>query len=176
MTVAGQVPYDLPPDFHHMVMPSAVNAGMYYALKGALSPIEWYRRSLNGSIDWGNSFRIDAFGKKFQLAPTPSSPQDLIFMYVTNQIAVDGSGVPVTQYTQDTDISLVDEDLIELGLSWRWRQKKGLDYTAEMAEFSGTLKARFAQYLASGVVQVGGRSQWGRPPLTQPNTGPYYPD
>jgi hypothetical protein len=165
VTVANQSEYDLPADFHHMVVPSAVNASQYYQLKGSLTPIQWYRKALNGSIDWGDGFRIDAVGNKFVVAPTPAGVSDLVFMYITNMIAKDATGTPLNQYYADTDVSLVDEDLIQLALTWRWRQKKGLDYTAEMAEFAGTMKQRIAQYLGTGELPVGGRA--GDAPLTQ---------
>jgi hypothetical protein len=77
-------------------------------------------------------------------------------MYITKNIAKDSSGTPIPRFTQDSDEPLVEEDIIELGLTWRWRQKKGLDYTAEMAEFNGTINTRFAQQMATGELNVGG--------------------
>jgi len=164
-TVADQSEYDLPTDFHHMVVPSAVNANQYYQMKGSLTPIQWYRKSLDGSVDWGDGFRIDAVGNKFVVAPTPSGVSDLVFMYITKNIAKSSSDAPLDAYYADGDVSLVDEDLIQLALTWRWRQKKGLDYTAEMAEFSGTMKQRIAQYMGTGELPIG--RQYGHDPLTQ---------
>jgi hypothetical protein len=151
-----------------------MNKNQYYEMKGSLTPLQWYRKVINNSIDWSDSFRIDGFGKQFNIAPTPSSPIDLVFMYITNQIVVTGSGVPSTVYSQDTDEALVDEDLIEMDLTWRWREKKGMDYTAEMAELGGAIRTRYAQYLGYGELPVGARG--GYSPLTQPMTGSYYPD
>jgi hypothetical protein len=174
-TVADQIEYPLPLDFHHLIAPSAMNESQYYALRGSLTPIQWYRKVINGSVDWGDSFRIDRFGKTFQVAPTPSGGSDLIFMYITINIATDVNGHPITRYTQDTDVAVIDEDLVELDLQWRWRQKKGLDYTAEMAELGSILKSRYAQYLGFGELPIG--IQYPRyTPITQPNTGGYYPD
>jgi hypothetical protein len=173
-TVVGQTEYDLPLDFHHLVTPSAVNSQQYYALKGSLSPIQWYRYSLNGGLNWAQGFRIDPFGNKFIIAPTPSSPESLVFMYITTLIAKDAQNTPVTQYSQDTDVALVDEDLVEMNLSWRWRQKKGLDFTAEMAEYSGTLSQRFAQFLGTGEFNIGARPLSDYYPLTQPSTPPVF--
>jgi hypothetical protein len=165
-TVADQVSYPLPADFHHLVTPSAVDAGQYYQLKGSLTPIQWFRMSLKGAVEWASGFRIDPYTKTFNVAPTPSDGRDLVFMYVTTDIAMNNTGSPVSRYTQDSDISLVEEELVELGLSWRWRQKKGLDYTAEMAEYNGTLAARFAQQLGLGDLSVGGYRYSAEWPLT----------
>lgn len=165
VTVANESQYVLPADFHHMVVPSAVNADQYFQLKGALTPIQWYRKALNGSIDWGDGFRIDAMNDQMVIAPTPSGVQNLIYMYIPKNIAKSSTGTPLDAYYQDTDVSLIDEDLVQLGLSWRWRQKKGLDFTAEMAEYQGTIKQRFAQYMGTGELPIGGR--WGDAPLSQ---------
>jgi hypothetical protein len=154
--VIGQEGYTLPEDFHHLVAPSAVNAAQYYQLKGSLSPIQWYRMALKGSINWATGFRIDPYGNKFNVAPLPTGTDELVFMYVTKNIAKDSSGTPIPRFTQDSDEPLVDEDLVELGLTWRWRQKKGLDFTAEMAEYNGTLNTRFAQFYGAGEMSIGG--------------------
>jgi hypothetical protein len=177
-TVTGQRDYPLPVDFHHLVAPSAFNATRYAEMKGSLTPIQWYRKWCNGYLGWGgafwlDSFRIDVAGKQLSIAPMPSTPCEVVFMYVTSNIVTDINGIPTDRYSQDTDTSVIDEDLVELDLQWRWRQKKGLDYTAELAELSGSLTTRFAQYLGYGELDIGGRSYF--TPLTQPSTFPWYP-
>jgi hypothetical protein len=177
-TAVGQDAYPIPPDFHHLVAPSGFNATRYAEMKGSLTPIQWYRKIANGYLGWGgafwlDSFRIDAVGKQFLIAPLPSTPCEIWCMYVTSNIATDINGVPINQYSQDTDTSVIDEDLVELDLQWRWRQKKGLDYTAELSELGSDVKTRFAQYLGYGELDIGGRAYY--TPLTQPNTFPWYP-
>ena len=171
-TVDGQSEYPLPIDFHHLVAPSAVDATSYYELKGAQTPIQWYRNLLNGNGQWYTGFRIDPFLKMFRITPTPTSIRTLMFMYVTKYIAMDSDGVPITQYTQDGDESVVDEGLVELDLTWRWRQKKGLDFTAEMAEYNGNVTQAYAQELAYGEVPIGGRGYGSI--LTQPTVPPVF--
>lgn len=167
-TSPGVTAYPLPPDFHHLVSPSAVDATTYYQIKGAMTPIQWYRYSFNGGMTWITGFRIDAVHNQLLLTPAPGGTDKLAYMYITNLIAKDANGVPITGYAQDTDTAMVDEELVELGLSWRWRQKKGLDYTAEMAEYNGTLNQRFAQFVATGELPIGGRPSDSMWPLTQP--------
>jgi len=172
-TIANQREYDLPADFHHMVAPSAFNANQYYQIKGSLTPIQWWRRSITGAPDFGDSYRVDAFNGKINIAPTPSAPERLVFMYITKNIAKNATGDPIDRYSQDTDTSVIDEEMVRLGLSWRWRQKKGLDFTAEMAEFSNAMKHRFAQYSNFGEINVGGRvgAVW---PLTDGNVPDHF--
>jgi hypothetical protein len=171
-TVPNQAAYPLPADFHHWVVGSAWNKSKYYQLKGTMMPTEWYRVMYGGYgayagywTPWFTSFRIDRLGMNFVVAPTPTAPEDLVFMYVTNNIAMDATGNPKSAYVIDSDIAVIDEEVVELGLSWRWRSKKGLDFTAELAEFNAALKTRFAQYLGPGDIAVG-RQVVDYPPLT----------
>jgi hypothetical protein len=173
-TVAGQDLYDLPPDFHHLVVPSAVNATQYYQLKGALTSIQWFRLALNGGmnggfngyVNWASGFRIVPFKKQFQIAPMPSGAYDMVFVYITSDIAATSDGTPTSRYTQDDDVSLIDETMVEAGLQWRWRQKKGLDYTAEIAEAKSAIDTGFAQEYGLGEIPIGGFRPYDVWPLT----------
>lgn len=173
ITVGGQIEYPLPADFHHLVQPSAVNADQYYQVKGSLTPIEWFKYILNGGVNWPEGYKVDPYTKTFHVGPVPSAGSRLIFVYVTSMIARDSANIPILRYAQDTDESLVDEDLVEMGLTWRWRQKKGLDFSAEMAEYNGTLSQRFAQFLSAGELQIGARPMYNYP-LTQPTVPPIF--
>jgi hypothetical protein len=172
-TVPQQGDYDLPPDFHHLVAPSAWSADQYYQIKGSLTPVQWYRYFLNGGINFPEGFRIDPFGKKFKIAPVPGTAHNMVFMYVTKLIAKDGAGVPIEQYYQDTDEALIEEELVDMGLTWRWREKKGMDYSAELAEYNGTLNTRYAQQMGLGEVPIGGKYLYDAP-LTQPTVPPVF--
>lgn len=168
-TVEGQVEYPLPEDYHHLVAPSAWNSSQYYQMKGSLTPSQWYRMILRGAPpNFLAGFRLDARTKTFNITPAPTGGMDIVFMYVTKNLAVDASGNPVERYSQDSDIAVIDEEMVELNLTWRWRQKKGLDFTAEMAEYNGALKRRWAQIVGYGELDVGGRPPLEDWPLTQP--------
>jgi hypothetical protein len=163
-TVEGQQGYPLPPDFHHLVAPSAMDASQYYEMRGSLTAIQWYRRVVNNAAYWGTGFRLDAFNGQFEVSPIPATPDNLIFMYVTNQIAASSTGTPQTAFIADTDVPLIDEDLVENDFTWRWREKKGLDYSAEMAEAASLVNLRLAQYLGTGEIPVSqAYSRYGMP-------------
>jgi len=87
----------------------------------------------------------------------------MVFMYITKNIAKTSTGTPIPQYFNDTDVSLVDESLVDMGLTWRWRQKKGMDFSAELAEYQGTLNLRYAQQLGLGELPIGAIPSAGAP-------------
>lgn len=159
-TVAGQAEYDLPVDFHHLINPSVYNTSQYHALKGNLQPAEFihYANRYVGPNSPCTGYRIKQKAKKFVLTPTPDGVETLVFFYVTKNLVKDVTGNEKQLYSQDDDVAFVDEDLLEMGLEWRWREKKGLDYTAEIAEYTAAIKQRYAQYIALPEFPIGARA------------------
>jgi len=170
-TVANQADYPLPTDFHHIISNACFNATGHAKLRGSVSPADWNAIRL-GMSPVPSAYRIFPKGKMFSLVPTPQGAQDVTYEYVTKNLAYDAAGTPKTNFSVDSDYPRLDEAIIELNLTWRWRQKKGLDYTAELAEATGITDQRFAQMLALGESPIGGGG--GGPPLTDGYIGPQF--
>ena len=168
VTVAGQADYDMPVDVHHLVNPSVYNASQYYMVKGNLQPMEFmrYAQRLVGPNSPCTGYRVQQKSKKITLVPTPTSDgEQVMYFYVSSNLVKDSTGNEKALFSQDDDVPIIDQDLIELGLNWRWRQKKGLDFTAELAEYTGVVDQRYAQYLALPEFPIGGHPM-DHPPLT----------
>jgi hypothetical protein len=101
---------------------------------GPLSPQVWQQRlALIFTGPW-NQFRV--MGPQLQFIPTPTAGQTCAFEYVSKAWAVDATGAtPKLNMQLDTDVSMLDEDLLTMGLIWRWKHSKGLDFTAEQQEY-----------------------------------------
>lgn len=80
------------------------------------------------------------------LTPATTNPQELVFEYVSsNCINVSGGGTLATNFANDSDIPLLDDQALTLGLKWRWAQAKRYqyaDYQQEWQEYVNRLKAR----------------------------------
>jgi hypothetical protein len=50
-----------------------------------------------------------------------------------------GSAYSPPLWQADSDISLISERLIRLGAVWRWKRRKGFDYSEEMNDYEGAL-------------------------------------
>ena len=95
-----------------------------------LSPQQWKTRQ--GLFPQGafNEYRIQRNNINF--IPAPAAGQTCYFEYVTKAWVTDSTGVTSKlTFTADTDVSLLDENLLELGLIWRWKHAKGLDYAED---------------------------------------------
>jgi hypothetical protein len=153
--VPGQVEYTLPTDFYKIISNAVWNADSYYQMRGSLSPADWIATSLN-LVAVRTSYKMDPRNNKIMITPTPTAAETVICQYYTNNLVRGQDGTLQPRFVNDGDDSLMDERIIKRGLSWRWRQKKGLDYTAELAEYRDNVKQYYAQQLALGEMPIGG--------------------
>ena len=74
-------------------------------------------------------------GNEFQFLPAPGDQSQAKFLYVTKNIVRDENGNLKEGFTADSDTFVLDERLLTLGLVWRWREQKKMDYGADQANF-----------------------------------------
>ena len=102
---------------------------------GPLNNTEW--QTLKGIVVNGvtNYFRIR--GNKLLLNPTPTAGQKLFFEYIQkNWVDTTGDGsANATSYAADSNTTILDEDLITLGVIWRFLKQKGLPYDNQLQEY-----------------------------------------
>ena len=170
-TVAGQAEYPLETDFHHIISNAVFNSNQYWNMRGSLLPRDWIACQL-GLAPVQSAYRMNPKGKTIRITPTPQAVESVTYEYVTLNLAYNADGTPKRNFAMDSDYSRLDESIIELNFTWRWRQKKGLDYTAELTEASAVTDQRFAQMLALGEMPIG--AGHAGPPLTSGYIGPNF--
>tara|TARA_S200002703_G_scaffold112940_1_gene98445 strand:+ start:248 stop:967 length:720 start_codon:yes stop_codon:yes gene_type:complete len=95
---------------------------------GPLSPQEWQaQKSLTASL-LTDGFRIR--GNDWLAIPTPTAGDTYVFEYISSYwVDTDADGVGETEsWENDTDTALIPEDLMYLGVIWRFREARGLNY------------------------------------------------
>lgn len=71
-------------------------------------------------------------GNQLYFDPVPPNATDTIaFEYVSKFWCEDSGGTGQEEWLADDDVSRLDERLMILGLRWRWKAAKGLDYAEE---------------------------------------------
>lgn len=147
-TVIGQTQYDTPEDFDKLIADSAYNTDEYYRIRSSMTERQWnaWRFGLFGSISH-ERYRLEYVGgaAKFVLSPPPDQSESLVFWYKSVNYARDNSGALKRTYEIDSDVAVIPENVIEAGLLWRFRRAKGLDYSAELAEYNEISRTTFAQ-------------------------------
>lgn len=173
-TVNGTASYSLPSDFERLLDSTPWDRDNYWQLRGPVSPRKWqvYKSGLVATATARSRFRIKADTRvnKFFLDPTPSSAVDMVFEYASNQWVKDsGNTTGKTAYAVDTDVSLIDEELIELDVIWRFLSRKGFAYAEEKREADEQIDRAFAEDGGAPILDMGG-------PLTVPQLRANVPD
>lgn len=124
--------FSKPADYDRMVQGSSITdpdtwLWGYYAIP---TVTEWLRRR---DVAWISPGGWILLGGLFQFYPAPSG--DAEFPYISNLIVLADDATPKTAFTADTDTFVLSERLLTLGLIWRYRAQKGLDYSEDMATY-----------------------------------------
>ncbi len=94
------------------------------------------------SADFNTAFNTGLAAFNYRLWPPPSAldtPINIVFEYITNLSVVGTSGgnagVAQTTFLNDSDICLLDSDMLVLGAKWRMWQIQGFDYLPMQQEY-----------------------------------------
>jgi hypothetical protein len=71
----------------------------------------------------------------FLMTPTPAAGETIAYEYITTAKATSSNGDEKTTISADSDRPLLPESLLKLGLRWRWKASKGLDYAEDLATY-----------------------------------------
>jgi hypothetical protein len=160
----------IPSDFDRFVNESMFNRTNHRRVLGPLSPEQWQaQQALSASL------LVDAFrvrGNAIYINPTPAAGLTYAFEYVSTlwiDSDSDGDG-DLAAWTHDTTNSgLLSEDLMGLGIDWRYLKAIGLDY----AEAFRTYELQVEQAIirdggARTLSFAGGNSPYGQPGVGVP--------
>lgn len=103
-----------------------------------INPVHWQRiKSISAAMP---RYRYRLVRARLLFTPTPPSGHQVAFEWVSKWWIQDGtSGTIKERFSLDTDSFLVERELLKLGLAWRWRKAKGMDYAEEYEEYESRL-------------------------------------
>jgi hypothetical protein len=158
-TTPNVATYALPADFGREIGDTAYEASQYYPLRGSLTPGDWARARNALPAQIGRyKFRIFGLPPQINITPTPQLSDTFVFEYQTTYRVQQQGGAYATTFNADSDTSITDEDLLRLGIKWRLRRAKGLDYSEEFNAYETMRKERLAQKLTAGSMPVAYRN------------------
>lgn len=134
-TVASQAQTSLAtiaPSFNYIVNDTIWNRTLRRPVYGPTSQQDWQQKKaiqLNGPF---NSFRIIADVINFY--PTPAAGQVCAFEYISRNWINTGT-TSSSVFLTDADTPKINDQLIVLGLIWRWKAAKGMDYAEDFAKY-----------------------------------------
>lgn len=82
----------------------------------------------------------------------------IAYEYISKYWTEDSGSTAQQQFAADTDTSVLDEELLTLGLIWRFRKAKGLEWQSDLMEYQRQVKLAQARDGGSRTVQMSDRS------------------
>jgi len=145
-TASPTLTYALPADYDRMMSQTYWNRTQKWPLIGPLSDAQ-LEQCRSGLVVTAPSIMFRIAAGMIELVSVPTAAQTIAFEYVSkNWIATAGS--PFTparfRFQVDTDVALLDEDVLTMGAEWRWLAAKGLPYTHIQEEYEDALQERMA--------------------------------
>lgn len=122
------------PGYRKLIGETGWDASRRFKIQGPMSPVEYERRKI--AAETGTSFSLRILNGNLLLFPAPTDTTTQISIeYVSDYWATKADGTsPSDKFAMDTDVSVLDEDLITLELVWRFKRAKGFAYGDEQAE------------------------------------------
>ena len=145
----------IPSDFDRMLEGTFWNRSQDRRVVGPLTPQKWQMLQTGlYSLVW-DAFRIR--GTEILMSPEPTAGDTLAYEYVSKNWLTDASGsTPRHAWLADDDVALLDEELITLGLVWRFKKAKGLDYSEEYRSYEQLVERKLGNNGAMGIVDLNG--------------------
>jgi len=150
--------FDKPADYDRMLILSGMQSqsSPFWDYEHVKSIDEWIAR-LNGGFTTGRNGWI-MFGDQFQFNPAPTGTA--LYPYISSYWARSAAGEAKAGFAADDDEFVLPERLMKLGLIWRWREMKGLEYAEDMASYEAALSQH--QTRDAGPAHIIRRSMIGR--------------
>lgn len=110
------------------------------------------------------------YDNSMHFIPAPSNGNNATYPYISLNYSSDASNVKKPSFDADTDDFVIrgGERLLTLGLIWRWRENKKLDYTGDQEAFTMALEQLAARDKGSSVFRQYSASNFRNVPVSYP--------
>lgn len=93
------------------------------------------------------------------MQPTPPAGYSIYFEYASDYAILDADGTTYKKrFAADTDTFALDENLLLLGLRWKWKAEKGLRFVTEKQDYEATLAQAMAEDGTKGELNMADNS------------------
>ena len=114
-------------------------------LIGPLNESEWQEIKALPSAGLMYKYRIRQNQLLFDPVPSASTPSDIAFEYMSSWCCRNSDGTLLGAIENDTDTFVFPENIIKKGLSFRFKQIKGLPYQADETQYYNLLNNYIAK-------------------------------
>lgn len=148
--------------FRHIKNNTIWNRSLSEPIYGGVSPQDW--QALKGTNVTGPRYQFRIRGGKLLVNPAATADETWAFEYVSSNWILGADGTTYKQYfTLDTDTLLLPEELLLMGLRWRWKKEKGLEYSEDFRTYETQVRDALARDGAKRALSMGGDDEGARP-------------
>lgn len=155
--VNGQAAYAFPTDFQSYIPSTIWDRDMRWPVAGPLNAQEWqYIKS--GLITGAPWQRFRVMMGQIYFDPTPSTTtagQTVAIEYQSKNFCQSASGTKQPAWVADTDTFLLPDDVMVLGVKWRYLAAKRLDYSEEKKAWADCCDRELARSYVGRTVPLG---------------------
>ena len=144
--------YQLPADFYKLTQSTAWNRSDFRQMTAGMSPAQWQRAKgyLTSSPSGYYQIRIlsGPLTGSVLVDPVPAGALDLVYEYQSAWWCQSSGGTGQAAWAADTDVPVLDAELMRLGILWRMRRILGMAYSDDRADAEIALRAAIVADLA----------------------------
>lgn len=156
----------IPADWDRFYANSSYNRTTIRPMLGPITPQQWQAIQAYPQINSVYlSFRVR--GNVYLVTPTGENGDTAAYEYVSANWCLAADDTPKPAFTADTDTTVLPEWLFTLGLRWRFRKSKNLDYAEDFRTYQSELQQLQARDGGNGIIDITGRNLYN--PLGLPN-------
>jgi hypothetical protein len=154
--VPGQSSYPFPSDLAFLIPETGWDRNYRWRTGSPMTPQEWqfYKSSLYPLAPF---IRFRLFDGTLNIVPTPTGTDTLAFEYMSTSWCQSATGVGQSEWLADTDTYVLPDNLMTMGVKWRFLAAKGLDYAKELHDYQMAMSRAFANEAAVDSIPLNGR-------------------
>lgn len=141
-------------DFDRIVPDTMWNRTEQSPISGSISNERWQSQKAVTTTGPTTEFRVR--GGELLLIPVPSAGDSLTFEWVSNLWCATSGGTGQAAWAADSDVGILDERLMTMGIIWRFNKAKGLDWEADKIEYISTVLNKLSTDEPAEVLYMGG--------------------
>ena len=120
-------------DYDRIVEESFFNRTQKRPVFGPISAQDWQFMQAVVAATLVESYRVR--GDSILITPTPNGTDTYAYEYVSNLWCQSSGGTGQSAWASDTDTGVLSEELMTLGIIWRFLQKGGFDYAEAFRDY-----------------------------------------
>jgi hypothetical protein len=123
----------IPSDFAWILPETMWNRTSRRRVYGPIDNQEWQEIQGSSIQSINPAFRIRS--NTIHITPAPTTGQTVAYEYVSKNWCQSSGGTAQSVWTADSDTGKLDENIMKLGIIWRFKAVKKMDYATELSNY-----------------------------------------